>query len=43
MAQWVEDPTLSLWFWLLLWHVFEAWPRNFGVLQEWLEKKKIDK
>ena len=30
MAQWVEDPTLTL-----LWHGFDPWPQNFHMLQVW--------
>ena len=39
VAQWVKDPALSLqWLWLLLWHGFDPWPRNFHM--PWAQPKK---
>ena len=40
MAQRAKDPALPLlWLWLLLWHVFDTWPGNFGIL--WAPPQKI--
>ena len=41
MAQQVKNLALSLqWLWLLLWHRFNPWPRNFLLLQMWPKKNK---
>ena len=42
MAQWVKDPRLSLQhLWLLLWHRFDPWPRNFHMPWSQPKKKRI--
>ena len=41
MAQWVNDPALSLQrLGSLLWHRFDPWPRNFHMPWAWPERKK---
>ena len=41
MAQQVKDPALSLlWLRSLLWYRFDAWPRNFCMLQAQPKKEK---
>ena len=41
MAQWVKDLVLSLpWLWLLLWHRFSYWPREFPHAMDMANKKK---
>ena len=38
MASKVKDPA-----WLLLWHGFDPWSRNFHMPKSWLKKKKKKK
>ena len=41
VAQWVNNLVLSLpCLWLLLWHRFNPWSRNYCMLQVWPKKKK---
>ena len=41
MAQWVKDLALSLlWHWLLQWHGFNPWPRNFHMPTNAYEKSE---
>ena len=40
-AQWLKDLAWSLlWLSLLLWHGFDPWPWNFGLLQSWSKREK---
>ena len=41
VVQWVKDPMLSLqWLELMLWHVFDPWPRNIYMPWVWIKKIK---
>ena len=43
MAQGVKDLMSLLRLWLLMWHRFDPWPRNFYMLQVQQKKKKKKK